>query len=116
MLILGDKSPAMAEQWRDRLREAVERKGKSLREISLSAGCGPGYLFDILESTKEPSIGRLMRLADALDVTLPWLLYGTNISAEEERFLRAYAKLSPRQRQAILDLANADDDQGSPSE
>ena len=115
MLILGDKSPAMAEQWRDRLREAVDRSGKSLREISLSAGCGPGYLFDILESTKEPSIGRLMRLADALNVSLPWLLYGTDISREDERFIRALAKLTPKQRQAFLDLANANDEPENPS-
>lgn len=98
----------MADTWRDRLRAAFEASGKSMRAASLEAGCAHNYLFEVLETGKEPGMERLLRVADVLNVSLPWLLYGTEIGPAEEEFLRAYAKLSQKQRRAILDLAAPD--------
>lgn len=99
------KIVAMADTWRDRLQQQLDLSGKSMRAVSLEAKCGAGYLHDILVSGKEPTVDRLMRVADVLGVSLSWLLYGIELSGQEERLLRLYSKLSPRQRQAILDLA-----------
>lgn len=96
---------AMAETWRDRLQQQLDSSGRSMRGVSLAAKCGAGYLHDILVTGKEPTVDRLMRIADELDVSLSWLLYGIELSQQEEHLLRLYSKLSPRQRQAILDLA-----------
>ena len=104
----------MAATWRDRLREAFERSGLSAREVSIRAGQSPNYLPSILKAGQSPSIDKFIRLADVLNVSITWLVLGTELGPEQERFLRAYSKLSPKQRQAILDLADPDDDQEAP--
>lgn len=76
-----------------------------MREISKEAGCGAGYLHDILKAGKDPTIERLMRIADALDVSLSWLLYDIEMSKQDEELLRLFATLSKRQKKAFLDLA-----------
>lgn len=100
---------AMADTWRTRLQAALDASGKSKRSVSLAADCAAGYLHDILAVGKEPTIDRLLRIADVLGVSLSWLLYGIELGHQEERLLRLYSKLSPRQRQAILDLAATQD-------
>lgn len=99
----------MADTWRTRLQAAYDASGKSKRAVSLAADCGPGYLHDILAVGKEPTIDRLVRLANVLNVSLSWLLYGIELGHQEERLLKLYAQLSPRQRQALLDLAATQD-------
>lgn len=97
----------MTEHWRMRLREAMEAKRMSMRAVSLKAKCGPGYVFDILETGKEPTIDRLVRIADAIPVSVSWLLYGYEIGPQEEELLRLYSRLSDRRRRALLDLAES---------
>jgi transcriptional regulator with XRE-family HTH domain len=99
----------MSEQWRERLQQAYTATGESMRAISLRAGISHNYLYTILVKGQEPSITSMMKLADALGVTLSWLLYGIEIGAQEERLLRLYSQLPERQRQAILDLAGGAD-------
>jgi transcriptional regulator with XRE-family HTH domain len=99
----------MTTQWRDRLRMALDNSGKSMRAVSIAAGLGENYLHSILGEGKEPSIDRLMKIADTLNISLAWLLYGIEIGPQEERLLRLYAKLPEQQRRAILDLASIAD-------
>jgi transcriptional regulator with XRE-family HTH domain len=96
----------MADQWRDRLKQALDASGKSMRAVSLEIGCSTSYLFQVISHGKEPTIDRIMRLADALGVSLPWLLYGYEMSHQEEQLLRAVSQLSPKQRQSFLELAS----------
>jgi transcriptional regulator with XRE-family HTH domain len=95
----------MADRWRDRLKAAFLASGKSMRAVSLESGCAHNYLFEILETGKEPGMDRLLRVAEALDVSLPWLLYGVEIGPREERLLKLYAMLPEAQQRAMLDLA-----------
>ena len=81
-----------------------------MRSISLAAGVGPGYLHDILKVEKEPTLDRLMRIADALDISMSWLLYGFDLGKKDEEVLAVFSRLSDRQRQAILDLTNPEAD------
>jgi transcriptional regulator with XRE-family HTH domain len=101
----------MTTKWRDRLSAAIEASGKSRRAISIEAKCGAGYLFDVLEVGKEPTIDRLMRIADVLGITLSWLLYGFELGPEEQELIRLYARLPETQRRAMLDLAGLADQQ-----
>jgi transcriptional regulator with XRE-family HTH domain len=101
---------AMTDRWRNRLKEALKASGKSMREVSMDAGCGPGYLHDVLAVGKEPTIDRLMRIANVLNVSLSWLLYGFDLGKKDEELLTLFASLTERQRQAILDLARPDSD------
>ena len=93
--------------WRLRIRDALEQSGKSMREVSLAAQCGPGYLFDILESGKEPTVERLLRIANVLEISVSSLLYGIQMGKEEEELLELYSTLTPSQRRAFLNLARS---------
>jgi transcriptional regulator with XRE-family HTH domain len=99
----------MTTQWRDRIRTTLEKSGKSMRAVSIAAGLGENYLHSVLGEGKEPSIDRLLKIADTLNISLAWLLYGIDIGPQEERLLRLYAKLPEQQRRAILDLASIAD-------
>lgn len=100
---------SMTTMWRDRLRQTLDNSGKSMRAVSMAAGLGDNYLHSILGEGKEPSIDRLLKIADTLNISLAWLLYGIEIGPQEERLLRLYAKLPETQRRAILDLASIGD-------
>lgn len=102
----------MEREWRVRLSEALDKSGKSKREVSLAAGCGPGYLHDVLhpDQPKDPTIERLLRICQELNVSLTWIAYGVEMNEADERLLRAFASLTQKQRDALLDLADPEGD------
>lgn len=102
---------AMAQDWRERLERARQEKKMSKRALSLAAGFNPGYYFAIMADERDPAMDNVVRLADVLGLSLPYLFYGVEIGPDEERLLRAFASLNDRQRRAILDLAGVHDDQ-----
>lgn len=97
--------PAMAQDWRERLERARKAKKMSKRALSLAAGFNPGYYFALMADERDPAMDNIVKLADVLGLSLPYLLYGVEIGPDEEKLLRAFASLTDRQRQAILDLA-----------
>jgi transcriptional regulator with XRE-family HTH domain len=103
---VDDVESVMIEGWRQRLQQAFDAKGESMRAVSLKAGVSHGYLYTILIDGREPTITNMAKLAGALDVTLSWLLYGYDMGPQEEQLLRLYAQLPPSQRKTILDLAS----------
>jgi transcriptional regulator with XRE-family HTH domain len=97
--------PLMNEmQWRKRLAFAVEASGKSKREISLAAGLGAGYVHSILSEGKDPTIERFLKVCAATGVSLTHVIYGFNVSPEDEEFLRLIAEAPERERVAVLAL------------
>lgn len=64
-----------AEILRSRLRDAIEKKDVSPRSVSLAIGANHSYVSQILDGKGGmPSAARVMRLAEALDVSAEWLL------------------------------------------
>lgn len=63
---------------RDRIREAIDRKPEmTIRNASLKAGLSDSALHKFLShQTKSITIDNLEKLADALGVSLRWLLFG----------------------------------------
>ncbi len=90
--------------WRQRLRIALEKSGRSKRSISLSAGKGAGYLHSILSEGKEPTIESLSRICHEINISMNYILYGKGASPEDKEFIELISKLSPQERQAILTL------------
>lgn len=90
--------------WRERLRESVEASGRSMRDISLDAKLSPGYLHSVLSEGKEPSIGKLAQLTDAIGASLIHILYAVEMSGDAEELLRHYASLPDGQKEAFLNL------------
>lgn len=64
---------------RARLREAVDASGKSEASIVKAANLGHGYLTNILKREKMPSVEKLHRLCDELNVSVPWVMYGIDV-------------------------------------
>lgn len=95
-------------EWKDRLRNAVEDSGKSRRSISTAAGCSPGYLSEVLsEEGPEPTFRNLLAIVDQLSVSLSYIVYGYELSVDEERLLRMFAQLTPDQKDVFLQMAEA---------
>ena len=99
--------PMAQDEWRKRLREAVESSGKSLRAVSLAAGCSPGYLHGILSSNKEPTITRLVKLCAVLNVSFTYVAVGIAWSPTQERLLLLMSELPDEQKALLLDLAKS---------
>src|SRR5262245_40646477 len=55
------------QNWRVRLVAVVEADGRPLRKISLVAGLSENYLWELLNSWKEPSVGTFSALCAALE-------------------------------------------------
>ena len=77
-------------EWRARLREAIERSGKTHGAIAAEAGIDPTTLSRILNGHMQPRFGTVVRIAHACGETVGWLLgeYGYSLSAEERERLR----------------------------
>jgi transcriptional regulator with XRE-family HTH domain len=95
------------DEWRMRLQEVVDKSGKSLRAISIKAGCSHGYLHGILNEDKEPTINRLVRLCAELDVSVIYIVLGIRWSTTQEPLARLVAELPDDQQKLLVDLATA---------
>lgn len=89
--------------WRVRLEDAINKSGRSKRELSLAAGKGPGYLFSILSEGKDPTIDNLIAICAALNVSLSKILYGIEISPQTEEIL-SLIEDNPKSRDGILQI------------
>lgn len=97
----------MSDAWRARLKAAVMASGKSPRAISLEAGRAHGYVYSLLSEGKDPTIGNLSAVCRVLDVSLPHILYGQEITPEGEEILNLVSQADPKVVQGILDILRA---------
>jgi transcriptional regulator with XRE-family HTH domain len=88
---------------RARLRSALEEKGLSMRQVSIKAECGPGYVHSVLEEGKEPTVTKLAQICNAADLSMSFILYGVKLSPETERLISLFEE-NPEKRDGILAL------------
>lgn len=93
--------------WRDRLKVAVVASGKSPRAISLAAGRAHGYVYSLLNEGKDPTISNLSAVCRELGVSLPYILYGQDITPEGEEILDLVSGADPKVVQGVLDILRA---------
>ncbi|MBO3760380.1 helix-turn-helix transcriptional regulator [Ciceribacter sp. L1K22] len=89
--------------WRGRLQQALDRSGRSAREVSLAAGKGAGYVHSLLKEDKDPTLENLLAVCRELNVSLSELIYGFEISPATEEIL-ALLEGSPDARDGILKI------------
>lgn len=95
------------QDWRGRLAAAIAKSGRSEREISLSAhppgkaSLGPGYVHSILKVGKDPTVGNLQAICDAVGVSIYYVLGGFDITPEREEFLRLLVDADPKDVDAV---------------
>jgi transcriptional regulator with XRE-family HTH domain len=97
--------------WRKRLQEAADNSGKSLRSISLAAGCSPGYLHGILSSKKEPTIARLVNLCRVLGVSVAYVILGTADTKAAARAASKFADATLAAREALTNYEHLQQEQ-----
>ena len=90
--------------WRVRLAQKIEESGKSMRAISIAIGRGEGYVFTIMKDRKNPTAETLAEICTEVGTTLSFILYGFDISAEDEEFIKLFSQASPAERDVILAL------------
>lgn len=100
---MADNPLMITDGWRERLTTAIKKNGLSLREVSLAAGAGPGYISSILTDGKEPTIQKLMEVCQAVPVSLIHVLYGFDVTLEDEAIIAAMHE-SPEKRDAVVTL------------
>lgn len=87
---------------RERLEKSRADSGKSMRQVSLDAGQGAGYYHSIVKSNN-PSVENISKVADALNVSLPYILFGLNMTPETQRIIELLEK-NPEKRAGLLSL------------
>jgi hypothetical protein len=92
--------------WKSRLQQAVDKSGKSYREISLQAQRGPGYLHSILKTDKEPTVSALIDICRALDVSCAYVIEGVSLDPESIEIVRVIDS-RPNIKDGILQILRA---------
>lgn len=93
-------------EWRTRLKAALKDKKRSARAVSMKAGAAEGYVSGILNDGKEPTIGMLMAVCDAVPVSPIYVLLGIDVAPEDLAILRALHE-NPMARDGILSILRA---------
>lgn len=93
------------ETWQSRLKAEIKAQKRSQREVSLAAGLGPGVVNSWLNDNegKDPMMDSLLKVCTVLNVSLPRILYGYEISGDTEEILRLLER-KPASRDAILQI------------
>lgn len=103
------KHGLMIEGWKDRLFEAIKKKGTSPRKVSLAAGAHANALSELKTTEKEPGFERVMKFIEAAGVSANYVLFANDIPPDEEEILRRYAKIpDKKKREALLALLRAE--------
>lgn len=94
----------MMDGWLERLDAAIKGDGRKPRTISLAAGLGPNYLGEVFKG-KVPGVDKLIKICGELNVSVTYILTGTDVSAESEEMLSILATLPADQQATLLSLA-----------
>ena len=91
------------EDWRIRLKAALDADGRSMNAVSVAAECAPNYLQGILTRGQTPTLDRFFRVCHELKVSPSFVLTGFSVSPETESIVAALED-HPDKRAAILAL------------
>lgn len=94
----------MTDEWKQRLVKAVEKDGRSYRELSKLSGNGPNFVSELVRDGKDPGVERIIRLARVLGISLSYLFTGLELTGRDEEFARLVASLPVESKQAVLQL------------
>ena len=63
--------------WRERILSRLEEKGWSLNHLAVTMNFSQSTLSRALKGTGELKSNRMVQIAEALDTTVDWIMYGT---------------------------------------
>jgi len=99
----------MPESFGERLRRLREEKGVSQSELASKAGFQPSAVAHFESDRRSPSFENLRRLADALTVTIDYLL-GRETEPKSagpiaEQLFRDFSRMSAQDQETVADIA-----------
>jgi transcriptional regulator with XRE-family HTH domain len=99
----------MAQEFGEMLRKAREEKGLTQAEFAQRAGFQPSAIAHFEAGRRSPSLDNLRRLADALSVTIDYLLgrepEPRSAGPAAERLLRDFARIPAKEQATVSDIA-----------
>jgi len=96
--------PGMNESWQKRLARGIKANRLSQRRVSLDAGMGPGYVNSLIKEGKDPTVEHLIAVCRAAELSLSWVLFGVEISAETEQLMELLENAPKSKRESLLNL------------
>lgn len=94
-----------------RLRDLVDQTGLSDAKVARRCGMSTSGFNRYTKGLGLPGAAQLFAIADALDVSARWLIFGHHdeagsdeLSAEHRLLLDSFSRLSVREREAVMDL------------
>lgn len=97
----------MEDKWKDRLLEAIDADDRSDRAISLSAGLGVNFVNELRNTSKEPSLQKVLKLAAELDLSLSYLFIGYELTKDDEDLLFVLRSLPAEAKAGLLTALRA---------
>ncbi len=89
---------------RNRLKAKLDEAGLSMRAASINAGLGAGWVQATLqEDGPEPSIVKLAQMCAKNGISLPYVLFGFEMSSETRQILEMMES-DPQKRDGLLAL------------
>lgn len=99
---------SMQDGWYNRLLVAVEKDGRSKRDLSKAAGRGVNFVQQLFRNGKEPGADKLASLLDALGPEAAlYVMTGLEMSAEDQAFLKLLSTYDRDQKKAVRALIEA---------
>ncbi|WP_238368262.1 hypothetical protein [Mesobacterium pallidum] len=97
---------------RKRMTDALNERGISYRAASLAAGLPAGYVHSMLTSDHEPQLGRLARVCSQNGISLPYVLFGVDLSPKMRELFEMVEKdpsILPAMMTLLQRTPNAED-------
>jgi transcriptional regulator with XRE-family HTH domain len=99
----------MPESFGERLRKAREDKGLSQSELADKAGFQPSAIAHFESGRRSPSFDNLRRIADALALTIDFLLgretEPRSAGPVAEQLFRDFARMTAKDQETVADIA-----------
>lgn len=95
----------MIQGWKTRLIEAVEAaiaRGRSQRSLGEAAGLGPNFITQLRNSGRTPQLDSVIKLAQEIDVSLRYIIFGQAMTREEEEILDILLAMTEESRRDFL--------------
>lgn len=96
-----------AAPWRIRLLEVIANSGMTDRAIALKAGLDPSYIYQFKKNNTDMSIGKLLAVCGALDVSAVFILSGAAMTPQEEALLQEFSKLNEKQQAICVEFISS---------
>lgn len=99
---------SMQDGWYNRLLVAVEKDGRSKRDLSKAAGRGVNFVQQLFRNGKEPGADKLASLLDALGPEAAlYVMTGLEMSAEDQALLQFLSNYGPEEKKAARAVIEA---------